>query len=40
MDGRMVTLTEGDARLATQLVAEGSCASADEVVQAAMEPGS
>jgi Arc/MetJ-type ribon-helix-helix transcriptional regulator len=36
MDGRMVTLTEDDARLATQLVAEGRYASPDEVVQAAM----
>jgi len=32
----MVTLTEDDARLATQLVAEGRYASADEVVRAAM----
>jgi hypothetical protein len=37
MDGRMVTLTEDDARLATQLVAEGRYSSADEVVQAAMD---
>jgi Arc/MetJ-type ribon-helix-helix transcriptional regulator len=37
MDGRMVTLTEDDARLATQLVAEGRYASADEVVQAATD---
>lgn len=37
MDGRMVTLTEDDARLATQLVAEGRYASADAVVQAAMD---
>ena len=37
MDGRMVTLTEDDARLATQLVAAGRYASADAVVQAAMD---
>jgi Arc/MetJ-type ribon-helix-helix transcriptional regulator len=33
----MVTLTEDDARLATQLVAAGRYASADAVVQAAMD---
>jgi Arc/MetJ-type ribon-helix-helix transcriptional regulator len=32
-----VTLTDDDARLAIQLVAEGRYASADEVVQAAMD---
>jgi Arc/MetJ-type ribon-helix-helix transcriptional regulator len=37
MDGRIVTLTDDDARLAAQLVAEGRYASADKVVQAAMD---
>ncbi len=37
MDDRVVTLTEDDARLATQLVAEGRYCSADEVVRAAMD---
>ena len=37
MDGRTVTLTGRDARLATQLVAEGRYVSADAVVQAAMD---
>ena len=37
MDERMVFLTGDDGRLATQLVAEGRYASADAVVQAAMD---
>lgn len=37
MDQHVVTLREADAELATRLVAEGRYASADEVVQAAME---
>jgi Arc/MetJ-type ribon-helix-helix transcriptional regulator len=37
MDRRMVILTEDDALLATQLVAEGRYSSAEEVVQAAMD---
>ena len=37
MDERVVTLTEPDAALATRLVADGRYASADEVVQAAMD---
>jgi Arc/MetJ-type ribon-helix-helix transcriptional regulator len=37
MDERTVTLAEADAELATRLVAEGRYASADEVVQAAMD---
>lgn len=37
MDQLVVTLTEDDERLVTQLVAEGRYASANEVVQAAMD---